>query len=122
MEFLLLLDLPFCQFESKRSFKLHKLHLPKEVSLNICKFFLMFASVDLLHQMTGLSLYAEKLIQSSPHTHTHPRTHTRTHMHIINLMTYLDRSTARFLFNLLEKGLPGQNCFHQTKCGWLRVI
>ena len=62
----------FVKFESKRSFKLRKLHLLKEY--DTCKVFLTFVSVDLLHQMTGLSLYVEKLIQTSPHKHTntHP--------------------------------------------------
>ena len=104
---------------------------------DICKVFLTFVYVELLHQMTGLSLCVEKLIQTSPntrtrtrtrtHTHTHTHTlthtHTHTHTHTLNLMTYLDRSTASFLLFFLEKGSQkGQNCFHQTKYGRLRVI
>ena len=66
---------------------------------DICKVFLTFVFVELLHQMTGLSLCVEKFIQTSPntrtrthththtntqtcmHAHTHARTHTHTHTH-----------------------------------------
>ena len=56
---------------------------------DICKVFLTFVYVELLHQMTGLSLCVEKFIQTSPntrtrtrtHTHTHTLTHTHTHTH-----------------------------------------
>ena len=61
----------FVKFERKHIFKLCKLHLLKQILYDISKAFLAFVSVDLLHQMTGLSLYVEKLIQTSPHTHTH---------------------------------------------------
>ena len=95
---------------------------------DICKVFLTFFYVELLHQMTGLSLCVEKFIQTSLNTHTHARTltqtlthpphtprhthtntqthtHARTHArtHTLNLMTYLDRSTASFLPFFLGK-------------------
>ena len=66
-----------CQFvktESTHLFKLRKSQLPE-----------VFASVDLFHQMTGHSLYVEKLVRNSPQTnktHTHTHTHTYTHLNI----------------------------------------
>ena len=63
---------------------------------DICKVFLTLVYVELLHQMTGLSLCVEKFIQTSlnTHTRTHPHTdphtppthppshtHTQTHKH-----------------------------------------
>ena len=68
---------------------------------DICKVFLTFVYVELLHQMTGLSLCVEKFIQTSPNTRTPTRAHT--HTHTLNLMTYLDRSTANFLLFFLGK-------------------
>ena len=69
---------------------------------NICKVFLPFVYVELLHQMTGLSLCVEKFIQTSLNTHTHARTLTHT--------------------PTPPPHTPPQICFHQTKCGRLRVI
>ena len=94
----------------------------KKFQMISTRLFLTFVSVDLLHQMSGLSLYLEKLVQNSPPIHTHTHTQTYTYTHIINLMTYLDRSTASFWLFVLGKGSSGQNCFHQTKCDRLRVI
>ena len=60
----------------------------KKFQMISARLFLTFVSVDLLHQMTGLSLNVEKLVQNSPpihthtHTHTHIHTHTHTHLHI----------------------------------------
>ena len=76
--------------------------------------------MDLLHQMTGLSLYVEKLVQNSPdiqqtHTHTHKHTHILTHTHIINLMKYMDRSTASFFVFLLGKRFFGTKLFPSNK-------
>ena len=48
---------------------------------DICKVFLTLVYVELLHQMTGLSLCVEKFIQTSLNTHTHARTLTQTLTH-----------------------------------------
>ena len=34
----------------------------------------------------------------------------------------VDRSMSNISLFFLQKYLPGQFCFHQTKCGWLQVI
>ena len=52
---LLLWTCYFVNFERKSSFQLC---LKREISYEICKYFLKFVSVDFLYQMTtGLSLY-----------------------------------------------------------------
>ena len=53
----------------------------KKFQMISARLILTFVSVDLLHQMTGLSLYVEKLIQNSPHIHAHTDTHTHTLTH-----------------------------------------
>ena len=53
----------------------------KKFQMISARLFLTFVSVDLLHQITGLSLYVEKLVQNSPHIHAHTDTHTLTHTH-----------------------------------------
>ena len=85
----------FDKFESKRSFKLSKLHLPKEISYDMYKGFLTLVSVNSLHQMTGLSVYVEKLIQTSA-KHTHAHTYTRAHTHI---STYAHAHTHTYIIN-----------------------
>ena len=57
LDFLYFWTCQFVKFESKHSFKLRKLQLPKEFQIS-------FVSVYLLLQMTGLSLYVEKVAQS----------------------------------------------------------
>ena len=52
------------------------------------RLFLSFVSMDLLHQMTGLLMYVEKLVQNSPHTHTRTHTHTHTHHTYTHTHTY----------------------------------
>ena len=51
----------------------------KKFQMISARLFLTFVSVDLLHQMTGLSLYVEKLVQNSPHIHIHTHAHALTH-------------------------------------------
>ena len=46
----------------------------KKFQMISARLFLRFVSVDLLHQMTGISPYIEKLVQNSPHLHIHTTT------------------------------------------------
>ena len=64
----------------------------KKFQMISARLFLMFVSVDLLHQMTGLSPYVEKLVQNSPHIHTQTHTHTHTPHHTTPHYTYTHNS------------------------------
>ena len=105
----------FVKFESKCSFKLCKLQLPKEISNDICKVIFNVC----LWTCCIKSLDYHYMLKNWFKIH---HTHIHLYTHIINLMTYLDRSTASFLLFFLGKGWSGQNCFCQTKCGRLQVI
>ena len=113
----------FRNFWTCHFLKLSKLYLPKKISYDICKVFLTFVSVVLIAS-NGWTITLCWKINSDFTTYTHIHTHIHTYIHTytINSITYLNRSTASFLLFFLGKGSPRQHCFHQTKCGRLKVI